>query len=39
MNSAIERSKGEFLTKEEAGEMKKLYRRIVKALHPDLHPA
>ncbi len=38
MNKAIERSKGEFLTEKETAELKKLYRRIVKALHPDLHP-
>lgn len=38
MNEAIERSKGEFLTDEENKELKKLYRAIVKSLHPDLHP-
>ncbi len=38
MNAALERSKGELLTDEECRELKKLYRTIVKALHPDLHP-
>lgn len=38
MNAALERSKGEFLTTEEAAELKTLYRKAVKALHPDLHP-
>jgi len=38
MNAALERSYGQMLTGEEIREMKKLYRSIVKALHPDLHP-
>jgi hypothetical protein len=38
MNAALERSRGKFLTEEETRELKKLYRAIVKALHPDLHP-
>lgn len=38
MNQAIEHNKGKFLTPEEAKECRKLYRAIVKTLHPDLHP-
>ena len=38
MNDALERSKGKLLSKEETRELKKLYRSIVKALHPDMHP-
>ena len=38
MNKAIERNRGEILSKEDARELKKLYRKIVKALHPDLRP-
>ncbi len=38
MNEAIERSKARPLTDEETKELKKLYRGIVKALHPDLNP-
>ena len=38
MNAALDRSKGEFLTDEENRELKRLYRTIVKSLHPDLHP-
>ena len=38
MNKAIDHSKGRPLTEEETREIKKLYRGIVKALHPDLHP-
>lgn len=37
MNDALKRSKGEYLSKDECKEFKKLYRTIVKALHPDLH--
>lgn len=38
MNAALKRSQGEFLSDEETKELKKLYRSVVKALHPDLHP-
>ena len=38
MNAALERSHGELLSEEETRELKKLYRVIVKSLHPDLHP-
>lgn len=38
MNEAIERDNGEVLTEQQAKELKKLYRAIVKALHPDLNP-
>jgi hypothetical protein len=38
MNAAIARSKGTFLSEAETTELKKLYRRIVKAIHPDMHP-
>lgn len=38
MNQALERSKLESLTEEEEQEFKKLYRIIVKTLHPDLNP-
>ena len=38
MNEALDRSKGKMLTEAESRELKKLYRAIVKALHPDLHP-
>lgn len=38
MNEAIEYSKLERLTAEEEKEFKRLYRQIVKALHPDLNP-
>lgn len=38
MNDAFKRSKAEVLTDEENKELKKLYRKIVKALHPDINP-
>lgn len=38
MNKALERSKGKFLSDEETKEIKKLYRNVVKKLHPDIHP-
>ena len=38
MNEAIERDNGEVLTEQQVKELKKLYRAIVKALHPDLNP-
>ena len=38
MNAAIERSRGRLLSNEETRELKSLYRAVVKALHPDLHP-
>lgn len=38
MNDALDHSKGRPLTDEETKEIKKIYRNIVKALHPDLHP-
>lgn len=38
MNDALKRSKAEVLTNEENKELKKLYRKIVKALHPDINP-
>jgi len=38
MNKALDHSKGRALTDEETKEIKKTYRNIVKALHPDLHP-
>jgi len=38
VNAAMERGRGRPLTEEETRELKKLYRAIVKALHPDLHP-
>lgn len=38
MNAAIERSRGTLLSDEETRELKSLYRAVVKALHPDLHP-
>ena len=37
MNAALERSRATVLSEEETKELKKLYRQIVKALHPDLH--
>lgn len=38
MNDALKRSKAEVLTNEKNKELKKLYRKIVKALHPDINP-
>ncbi len=38
MNAAIERGKGTYLSEKENRELKKLYRTVVKELHPDLHP-
>lgn len=38
MNQAIQHSQCTTLTEAETKELKKLYRAIVKGLHPDLHP-
>lgn len=38
MNAALERSRLDRLSDDESAELKKLYRAIVKAIHPDLHP-
>ena len=38
MNDALERSKCKVMSDDEAKELKSLYRKAVKALHPDLHP-
>ncbi len=38
MNAAIKRNRAEVLSKAQAKELKTLYRRIVKSLHPDWHP-
>ena len=38
VNAAIERSHSHALSDEDTRELKKLYRSIVKVLHPDLHP-
>lgn len=38
LNEAFAWQKGEPLTKEQVRELKKLYREIVKVLHPDLNP-
>lgn len=38
MNDALNRSKAEVLSEEDNRELKKLYRKIVKALHPDINP-
>ena len=38
LNEAIRRRKGEFLTEAETKEVKKLYYKIVKNIHPDLNP-
>ena len=37
MNEALERSRSRILTDAEAEELKKLYRSIVKRLHPDVN--
>lgn len=38
MNDALKRSKAEVLSDEDNKKLKKLYRKIVKALHPDINP-
>lgn len=38
INEAIKRSKGKLLTDEESKELKQIYRKIVKVLHPDMNP-
>lgn len=38
MNDALKRSKAGVLSDEDNKELKKLYRKIVKALHPDINP-
>ena len=38
MNDALKRSKAEVLYDEDNKKLKKLYRKIVKALHPDINP-
>jgi len=38
MNDAIKYSQSEFLSEADTRELKKLYRKIVKILHPDLNP-
>lgn len=38
MNAALKRSKADFLSEEDSKELRKLYRAIVKALHPDMNP-
>lgn len=38
MNDAIKWSKAKVLSEEESKELRKLYRAIVKALHPDMNP-
>lgn len=37
MNDALKRSKAEFLSDEDNRELKKLYRKILKSLHPDIN--
>lgn len=38
MNDALERRKAKKLSDEESKEIKKLYRKVVKVLHPDINP-
>ena len=38
MNEALKHNSAEFLSPEDTKELKSLYRKIVKVLHPDLHP-
>lgn len=38
MNQALDRSQSEQLPEDESQGLKRLYRKIVKALHPDIHP-
>lgn len=38
LNYAISYAKSEFLTDEEAKELKRIYYKVVKCLHPDLNP-
>ncbi|MBQ7249334.1 MAG: molecular chaperone DnaJ, partial [Deltaproteobacteria bacterium] len=38
MNAALEHGKSAWISAAEANQLKKMYRKIVKALHPDLHP-
>lgn len=38
MNEALKRNTAEYLSEEENKELKKLYRSVVKALHPDINP-
>lgn len=38
MNDALKRRKGKFLSKSESSELKRLYRSVVKVLHPDINP-
>ena len=39
MNEALKHSRAELLSPEDTKELKSLYRKIVKVLHPDLHPS
>lgn len=38
MNEALERSRTPDLSEKDVAELKKLYRSIIKKIHPDLHP-